>query len=151
MDRIGLKNLVTEIVAEAERLKDTHTDEKGAPVNYACVFCQSDEEYTKLVALAGEIGKVIQDTTKGPLFLIAPLETVAGPLQLLKIRKPDAEHPDRGDADFTVKNYTTFKAAHSDFKVIQKENFEMLELMDPAFPVRVYFSNPPLDQQLDIR
>ena len=31
-----------------------------------------------------------------------------------------------------------------------KEHFYMIELIDPAFDVRVYFSNPPLNIQLGI-
>lgn len=40
-----LKALTREIVAEARRLNAAHTDEPDAPVNYACIFAQSQLEY----------------------------------------------------------------------------------------------------------
>jgi len=73
---------------------------------------------------------------------------------LLKIRKPDPTRPELGDADFTVENYPEFKQRHlskTGFSLIQKrKDFEMLELADPKFHVRAYFSNPPLDKQLKV-
>lgn len=99
------------------------------------------------------IGNVIKETPTGPLFHITPLNTVAGKLQLLKIRKPDATRPELGDADFTVTNYAEFKKkclSQRGFKLIVRENFEMIELVDPQFNVRAYFSNPPLNEQLKI-
>jgi hypothetical protein len=154
---MNVKNLiksVQEIVKRANILKDKHTSEKNAPVNYACVFCQNDEQYDSLVALAQEIGKVIEETPTGPLFHIQPLDTIAGNLQLLKIRKPDATRPELGDADFTVLNYPKFKNKYlpqKGFKLIVRKNFEMIELTDPKFNIRAYFSNPPLDKQLKIK
>jgi len=154
---MNVKNLiksVQEIVKRANTLKDKHTSEKNAPVNYACVFCQNDEQYDSLAALAQEIGKVIEETPTGPLFHIQPLDTNAGSLQLLKIRKPDATRPELGDADFTVSNYPEFKKKYlpqKGFKLIVRKNFEMIELADPKFNVRAYFSNPPLDKQLGIK
>jgi hypothetical protein len=154
---MNVKNLiksVQEIVKRANTLKDKHTSEKNAPVNYACVFCQNDEQYDSLVTLAQEIGKVIEETPTGPLFHIQPLDTIAGNLQLLKIRKPDATRHELGDADFTVLNYPEFKNKYlpqKGFKLIVRKNFEMIELTDPKFNIRAYFSNPPLDKQLKIK
>jgi len=151
MDVRNLKQFVQEIVKKASNLKDKHTSEKSASVNYACIFCQNDVQYNNLVMIAQEIGKVIEETLTGLLFHIQPLDTVAGKLQLLKIRKPDATRPELGDADFTVLNYPEFKKKYlsqKGFKLIVRKNFEMVELTDPKFNVRAYFSNPPLDKQL---
>jgi len=153
---MNVKNLiksVQEIVKRANTLKDKHTSEKNASANYACIFCQSDEQYDSLVALAQEIGKVVEETPTGPLFHIQPLDTIAGKLQLLKIRKPDAARPELGDADFTITNYPEFKRKYlsqKGFSLIVRKNFEMIELVDPQFNVRAYFSNPPLNKQLGI-
>lgn len=155
MDVKSLKSIVNDIVDRARILKDKHTDQKDAPVNYACIFSQSKEEYTNLIETAKNIGKVIEEMSSGLLFRIEPLRTVAGTLQLLKIRIPDTTRPERGDADFTVSNYPDFKKKYltkKGFSLIKKrEDFEMLELMDPKFNVRVYFSDPPLDRQLGIK
>ena len=153
MDVKNLRQFVQEIVKRANNLKDKHTSEKNASANYACIFCQSDEQYDSLVALAQEIGKVVEETPTGPLFHIQPLDTIAGNLQLLKIRKPDAARPELGDADFTITNYPEFKRKYlsqKGFSLIVRKNFEMIELVDPQFNVRAYFSNPPLNKQLGI-
>lgn len=147
------KNLVKQIVKESCKLKDSFTDEKDAPVNYACIFCQSDEEYKIFFSLAEELGKVIKDTATGPLFHIKDLETVAGNLKLLKIRKPDETRKERGDADFTVSDYIAFKNKYlhqPKFSLIEREDHEMIELVDSSFNVRTYFSYPPLDQLLGV-
>ena len=41
--------------------------------------------------------------------------------------------------------------SRNEFKIMKKENFYMIELIDKDFDVRAYFSNPPLSQQLNIR
>ncbi len=153
MNANDLKQFVQEIVKKANNLKDRYTSEKKAPVNYACIFCQNDEQFKNLIAIARDIGSVIEETPTGPLFHIQPLDTIAGKLRLLKIRKPDAERPELGDADFTVANYPEFKKKHlsqKGFRLIVRKNFEMIELTDPQFNVRAYFSNPPLDKQLNL-
>ncbi len=152
MDIAHVKRLVQKIVKKAVDLKNKHTSEKEAKVNYACIFCQNEGQYDKFLIIMKSTGKLIKETPTGPLFHIYPLNTVAGKLQLLKIRKPDATRPELGDADFTVKNYSEFKKKYilkTGFKLIPRENFEMIELIDPEFNVRPYFSNPPLDKQLE--
>lgn len=153
MNKIDLKNLVADIVKRSCELKNKYTNEIDAFVNYACIFSQSDDEFNELKKYAREIGKVIEETSSGPLFHIQSLDTVSGSLKLLKIRNPDKTKPERGDADFTVSNYHSFKNKYLSqdcFKLISREKFEMIELMDPDFNVRTYFSHPPLDEQLDI-
>ena len=148
-----LKELTRAIVAEARRLSAKHTTEPDAPVNYACIFAQNSEEYYSLIAAAKELGTVIDDTAMGPIFQIAPLSTEAGTLRLLKIRRPDPKRPERGDADFTVANYETFKAAHlgkPGWGIIRRPEMEMLELADPAFNVLAYYSHPTLGEVLKL-
>jgi len=154
MDEEYLKNLVQKIVRESCELKDKYTHERTALVNYACIFSQSQEEFETLIRITGKIGKIIQETPSGPLFNINPIKTVSGNLKLLKIRNPDKTRQERGDADFTVSNYPGFKKtqlSEKGFKLIERNDFEMIELMDPKFNVRAYFSNPPLDVQLNIK
>jgi len=153
MSQINIINLAVDIVEKAYELKNKFTDATNAPVNYAWVFCQNDDEYDELKKLSGEIGKVIEDTPSGPLYHVKPIDTVAGQLKLLKIRNPDTTKPERGDADFTVSNYPEFKNKYlqqDKFKLIPRPTFEMIELMDSNFNVRAYFSYPPLDKQLGI-
>jgi hypothetical protein len=89
----------------------------------------------------------------GPIFLLNPIDTVAGKLKLLKIRKPDERRNELGDADFTIDDYSQFKKDYLNKKgwnLIKRENFEMMELQDNDFNVLCYFSNPILEKVLDI-
>jgi len=145
--------LIKRVVKKASSLKNLHTSEKDAPVSYVCIFSQNQKECEELLTATKELGSIIKETPTGPLFKISPIETVAGKVQLVKIRMPDPTRPERGDADFTVSNYESFKKTYADkpgFKLIPREGFEMIELMDPKFNVRIYFSNPPVDKQYNL-
>lgn len=153
MDVAAFKKLINEIVGKARKLKDTYTSEKDACVNYSAIFSHTVEEYNEFVEVANKIGKVMEDTPTGPLFIIEPLDTVAGQLKLVKVRMPDEAHKERGDADFTVSDYGLFKENYLSkpgFKLIIRPKFEMIELAAKDFDVLAYFSNPPLDKQLGV-
>ena len=153
MEAEDLKKLVKSIVEKATTLKNKHIEYKNTPVNYACIFSQSKEEYEELLEATRKIGKVIQETKTGLLFYIESLETVSGVLKLLKIRIPDPTRPERGDADFTISNFPEFEKKYLSkpgFQIMKKPDFYMIELMDSEFDVRAYFSNPPLDEQLKV-
>ena len=153
MDKKELELLIQDIVSQASELKNKHTDQANAHVHYCCIFTQSDEEFEALLGEVSEIGKMLKETAMGPLFQIELIETVSGPLRILKVRKPDTTRPERGDADFAVSNYVDFKEKYlgkPGFKLIEREDFEMIELMDPGFDVRAYFSNPPVEVQYNL-
>lgn len=142
-----------DIVLNSQKLKDEFTDALNVPVNYACIFTQSQSELEEYISVTSKIGLVIEYTPTGTLFKITPLNTTAGSLQLLKIRKFDKDHTDLGDADFTLPNYQQFKDKYLDqpgFSLVSKPGFEMIELRVSGRNVRCYFSNPPLDKQLGL-
>lgn len=147
------KSLVRAIVAESTKLREAKTNAKGAPVNYACVFSQSEPEYEALLPVARDLGRVVQETAMGPVFYMEPFDTSAGPLRIVKVRKPDPRRKERGDADFTVSDYVAFKKTYlgkPGFSLIKRTDFEMMELIDPAFSALAYFSNPPLGEVLGL-
>ena len=151
-----LLDIVKEIVEKADDLKVRYTNEANAKVNYACIFCQNEDEFEIFRKVLEENGNaVLEETSTGPLFRIKDLDTIAGTLKLLKIRKHDDKHLDMGDADFTVSNYEPFKAEClknlDNFKLISGDGYEMIELMETGNDVRAYFSNPPLDEELGIK
>lgn len=152
----SLKMLVRSIVKQAAALKDkyiTVKNIKDAPVNYACIFAHSIEEYKTLLRVTFKLGKVIKETPTGLIFRIPPLPTVAGSLKLLKIRLPDSSRSEWGDADFTISRYPEFKKKYlfqKGFGLINRETYEIIELVDDRFNVRTYFSHPPLDKLLGL-
>ncbi|KKT14457.1 MAG: hypothetical protein UV96_C0029G0002 [Parcubacteria group bacterium GW2011_GWF2_43_38] len=104
-----------------------------------------------MIRAAARLGTVIMEMTNGLLFELAGIETISGTLKLLKVRQPDPTRPERGDADFTVADFSGFKQIYLSkpgFKLIARPQLkmEMIELMQPGYEVRVYFSNPPLAQ-----
>jgi hypothetical protein len=153
METADLKRIVREIVIEAQRLAVAYTFEEKAPVNYACVFAYSGKEYEELFHASCRLGSIIQETTMGPVFHIAPILTAAGDLALLKIRRPDPKRQERGDADFTVSDYESFKKKYlgkPGFGIIKRPEMEMIELIDPSYKVIAYFSHPTLAAVLRI-
>ena len=153
MNKEELKNKVKSIVEKATALKNKYTTDKNASVNYACIFSQNKKEYDELLEVATKIGTVVKETPTGILFQIEPLKTISGVLKLLKIRIPDSTRHELGDADFTISNFSDFEKRYlpkKGFTLIKREDFVMIELMDSNFDVRAYFSNPPLDVQLNI-
>lgn len=149
-----LQHLTQDIVQRAVDLCRQHNIESSARVNYACIFTQSDAERAAMLAAAHQLGDVIVETPSGPIFCFPqPLPTVAGPLRLLKIRKPDPLRPERGDADFTLRDYAGLRAlaAHNPaFAIVTRPECEMLELISPALNIRAYFSDKPIDEELGV-
>lgn len=150
-----INEILEYIIPKTLELNQVHIPNESTRVNYSAIFCQSEAEFEELNKEAAEFGDVEEDTPTGPLNKFhKPLQALAGPLWLLKVRKPDSIRLERGDADFTLKDYNSFKEKYlkdSDhFKLIDRGNFEMIELKDSKFDVMSYFSNIPLTVQLRI-
>jgi hypothetical protein len=143
------KIIVQEILMQAMALKDKCTKERGATVAWICIFSQNDKEYEELLTEAKKLGNIFETDLNGTKLLLNK-PPAGSNARILKIRKPDSEKPERGDVDFTVSDYANFKKEHEgkeNFRLIKRENFEMLELTEPGANVRVYFSNPPIEEQ----
>lgn len=145
---------ITYIVSRSAELKNKLTDVSAAPVEFACVFCHNNEEYKQFTDSIEALGTIVESTPSGFTYLLnKPIETVGGQLRLVKIRKPDTQRPERGDADFNT-SYEDFKKRYqhnSKFELIKRENFEYLRLADPSFDVMTCFSNIPKSKSLGIK
>jgi hypothetical protein len=147
-------DLVARIVAAAADLKNRATDQANAPVSWCCIFTQNEADYYDLVSLFSELGTLANDTKSGPVYVVPPIPTIAGPVRVVKVRRPDPTKPELGDADFRIEPYEPFWLKYQDvpgFKVIERDAFVMIELMEPGSNVRVYFSNPPVEEHDGIR
>jgi hypothetical protein len=149
----NLEEIVKYIVDKSFDLKNQFTDAKFAPVEFACIFCQSEDEYQDLDCLVGEKGGIVQGTPSGKTYLLSEaIPTKAGFLRLLKVRKPDPARKERGDADFNTP-YKELKDKYSNkprFELIKRDSFEMLRLSDPEFDVMSCFSSIPMSKELGI-
>lgn len=142
------------IVSHSAELKNKFTDASSAPVEFACIFCQNEEEYKRFTHSIEKLGKIVERTQSGLTYLLdKPIETIVGPLRLIKIRKRDPLRPERGDADFNT-DYEKFKKKYiknSKFELIKRDTFEMLRLSDSNFDVMACFSNIPKSKNLGIK
>lgn len=154
MTPAALLELVQDIVQRSLQLVRLRGIAADVRTNYACIFAQSDDERAAMLAAAAQIGRVIVETPSGPIFVFnEPLATAAGNLRLLKIRRPDAARPERGDADFTIADYAALKAREAGdaaFTTVTRPECEMLELVDKGLNIRAYFSDKPLDEELGL-
>lgn len=152
MNQKDLSRIIDYLAINCTKLKDKYIGQ-DLVADWVCIFSQSDQEYVELKRLASEIGEIVEDTPTGPIYKFNQRpQTIAGKPYLLKIRVPDETRPERGDVDFNT-NYSEFKKQYLDnknFTLIVRDDFEMVELMDPEFDVRVYFSSEPLSSQLGI-
>ena len=141
------------IVDRSTELKNQFTDTSTMPVEFACIFCQNGEEYNKFTNSIEGMGKIVERTPSGFTYLLdESFKTTAGPLRLVKIRKPDFR-PERGDADFNT-GYKKFKNRYqrdSRFELVKYETFEMLRLSDSDYDVMACFSNIPKSKVLGIK
>ena len=149
-----LAEIIKHVVSHSADLKNLYTDEKQAPVEFGCVFCQSEDEYEKFTDEIKKYGRVVEDTISGFTYLLeVPISTASGPLRLVKIRKVDPMRKERGDADFNT-NYEELKKKyrnHPKFELIKRETFEYLRLSDRDFDVMACFSNIPKSEDLGIK
>jgi hypothetical protein len=154
MKKSDLDTLVIYIVDQAVRAISENTDEKNLPVDYMGIFAKNDAEYDDLERLLRTLGAP-GDTTatpSGTTFLLhEPLHTSAGPLKVLKVRKPDPTRPQRGAPDFRVSNYPAFKekyflsGKYSNFSLMVRPAYEMIELKGVG--VLVYFPSKSFDER----
>lgn len=150
----NLISTIKYIVSRSVGLRDKFTDASLAPVEFACIFCQNEDEYNKFTNEIEKFGKIVEKTPSGFTHLLGkPIETAAGPLLLVKIRKPDIKRPERGDADFST-DYTKLKKKYqnnSNFELVKRDTFEMLRLSYRNFDVMACFSNIPKSKDLGIK
>ena len=149
----NLKKTIQYIAKCSNELKNIHTNETAAPIEFVCIFCQNEDEYNDFTKNISRIGRVAEDTSSGFTYLLdKPINTVAGPLRLVKVRKPDIQRRERGDADFNT-DYTNFGEKYqnnSRLELVKRNTFEMLRLSDPNYDVMACFSNIPKSKNLDI-
>jgi len=148
MEREDLEKIINYIVNQGLKAIRENTDEKDPQVDYMGIFAKDDVEFNEMERLLVTLGKPGDKTaTKSgvTILLDKPFTTPAGPLKVLKARKPDLTRPQRGAPDFRVNDYQKFKEKYflsgknSNFSLMLRKEYEMLELK--GVDVLVYFPN----------
>lgn len=155
MSETQLEATVRRLVASTKEMLRLHLPDLDCHISYSAVFCQNNREYKVYCAEALALGGLLaSDTATGPVFVVPGVPTSAGILRVIKVRKPDPTRPERGDCDYATADYATLKRnvlGKRGYDLIVRPEFEMIELVDPAFDARVYFSNPPVEEHAGVR
>lgn len=130
-----------------------NTGEKEIVIDYVAIFSKDKNEFKNLERIAVNMGKEVDKETSitGRTFLSnKPLNTVAGTLSLVKIRKPDTTRPQRGAPDFKIQNYQQFKNKYlqsgGNFTLMTRKDYEMVEIKGED--VLVYIPNKTLSDKM---
>lgn len=124
-------------------------------LNYLSIFSQSEEEFNELINLAKELGDQI-GYSNGPVFqLKETIKTEAGDVEVFRIRKPDQSRPQLGCGDFEVTDWNKFKneilnQEKPNIKLIIREKYQMIEIQDKEFDVRLYVPSHKVTDYLNI-
>lgn len=144
---MDLQNLITTIAAKSEVLKNKIIGSHKTKLSYTCIFAQNAQQHEQIEAQLEKIGRIVDATTTGNVYMIQPIETAAGPARIVKNRRPDPTRTELGDCDFELDDYAKFKGANignPGFSLINRPAAEMIEYMERGGEVRLYFSNPPV-------
>jgi hypothetical protein len=144
--------IIKYIVEQGIEAVNANTDEFPVTIDYLAIFAKDEAEYQDLIEYTRELGKAVdlKKTKTGKTILLkSPIETEAGLLKVLKIRKPDATRPQRGAPDFRVGDYHEFKnkyiMANGNFTLMLRADYEMIELK--GVDVLVYFPSKLFDER----
>jgi len=153
MNQNELKKIVDYIVEQGLSAIKNNTEEKQAVIDYLAIFSKDENEFKNLKLVAETMGVETdkENIKTGKTFLLdEPIETSAGKLRLLKIRKPDATRPQRGAPDFKIPDYIQFKEKYlqtsGNFTLMARKNYEMIELK--GVDVLVYIPNITLGERM---
>lgn len=149
-----MEEVVKFVIDEGTALKDKYVKDIPMSLDYVCIFCQNQKELQEFTAKVEKLGKVVKETETGNLYLINEKYPDENGTKIIKVRIPDETKKERGDLDFCIDDYGRYKEELLKLdcsKLIVRQDSEMIELMDKDFNARVYFSNPPVRKQLNLR
>lgn len=148
-----LIKLINYILNQGIKAIKNNTSESNFAIDYVAICAKNKAEFNELIKVTESLGKkVAMGIAKtGVTFkLNKAIETKAGPVEFVKIRRPDPTRPQRGAPDFRVKNYQSFKKKYlmksGNFALIIRKEFEMLELK--GIDVLVYFPSKAAKSRL---
>jgi hypothetical protein len=115
---------------------------KSLPITSLTIFSHYEDEYKRLEAIVLKFGKPYRGYNGVLVILNKPLKAGRHAITHLRIRKPDPYRMQVGCSDFVVKDYQGFKARFSkhlqNLRLIQRDEYEMIEFFDPDFDVLAY-------------
>lgn len=127
-----------------------------SPIDFVSIFSKDDLEFNQLTeAIEPRAKKIKSDTgITGITYLLSTsIQTEAGELKIVRIRKPDPTRPQRGAPDFRVPDYKSFKEEclnknSGNYTILMRKGFELVEIK--GINVLVYVPNVPISEELGL-
>jgi hypothetical protein len=115
----------------------------AAPVGYLTIFSHYEHEYRRLLSLLPALGDVVEANNGWQVSLKTPIAEETDTVELLRIRKPDPYRMHVGCADLKVSDPWVFREKYAapdaiNARVIEREDFNMVEIFDPSVDVLAY-------------
>lgn len=153
MGKKDLVGIISYIVDRGLQTIKDNTQNQEAALDYVAIFSKDEDEYQALIALAAPLGKetdAARSKTGRTFLLDEAISTPAGPLKIVKIRKPDPTRPQRGGPDFKVPNYEQFKEKYlkdgRNLTLMVRSDYEMIEIK--GADVLVYIPSQTVSERL---
>ena len=113
------------------------------PIASLTIFSHYPNEFEELKKFILELGNLHTENNGPFVKLSEPIQLSNVKLDLLRIRKPDPYRMQVGCNDFSVPDYPEFKERYlkstsSNLRLIERPEYEMIELFDPDFDVLAY-------------
>ncbi len=142
---------IKEIVEKAQILREEKLSSLETSLDYVAVFCQSNKEYDQYNEEADNLGKVYKEDSSGITYILDDeLATVDGPVNLIKIRKPEDGKEQVGAPDYSVTGYLKIKEdlVNEGIAEVKKssDGEEILEIMGDD--VIIYIPENPLSSEI---
>lgn len=135
MTQQEMEEIIQYIVRQGVETVQANLGEQVVAIDYLAIFSKDEREYTAIEHLLEPLGSEVdkENTKTGRTFLLNdPIQTPAGNLPVVKIRKPDLTRPQRGAPDFRVSNYLELKekflSSSGNFTLMMRKNYEMIEV-----------------------
>jgi hypothetical protein len=148
-----LYEIVQYIVRQGVQAIQANMGEQDAIIDYLAIFAKDEEEYGAIERILESTGvEIDKETTRtGRTFLLnEPIETPAGLLTAVKIRKPDATRPQRGAPDFKIRNYQALKEkflqTSGNVTLMARKDYEMIEIK--GVDVLVYIPSKTVHERI---
>lgn len=147
-------SIIDYIINQSISLLEKYVSEENLSIDFVDIFSKDEQEKKELLEIANQLGRVIDKPETGTTFLLnSSYPTKSGELCLIKVRNADKGKTQRGAPDFKVGNYWEFKDKYlnlENMKLIERKDYEMLELRDDDYDVLVYFPNELLSGALGV-
>lgn len=142
------------IVAESQAILSDYEILQFSPVlDYVDIFPQNEEEHFALAAEIETLGKPVFKTSTGTTYkLFKPVDTVQGPLELIRVRIYDETrtaflgHPDYAIAEY--EKAKEFLLQKENVGMLTRPDYDLIEVWDPKYKVLLYIPSVPLTKDI---